>query len=288
MGARPLPIGYPSVRTRTPRYGHGDGRDGRRADTVACVESAESAHDTEPAGAPGPGWEQLAHGVARRRLPHLDVTIGLVVGADGVLLIDTGSTLREGAELRAQAESLTGREVTHVVLTHGHFDHVFGAAAFPGAAVYGERSLGERLRGERDALRADAVRHGTDPAEAARAAEALVLPSHPVRSELTLDLGGRPVLLVHPGAGHTAHDLVVVVPGATASDPTVVFCGDLVEESGDPQAGDDAVPAAWPATLDALLARGGETARYVPGHGAVVDARFLRAQRDALAERFAS
>ncbi|HEY3480802.1 MAG TPA: MBL fold metallo-hydrolase [Streptomyces sp.] len=232
-------------------------------------------------------WEQLAPGVARRRLPYLDVTIGLVVGEVGVLLVDTGSTLREGAELREQVEALTGRPVTHVALTHGHFDHVFGTAAFPGAEVYGEASLGGYLRRERDALRATAVELDTDPAEAAAAADALVLPGHPVEGEYPLDLGGdRRVRLVHPGAGHTGHDLVVVVPGATASDPTVVFCGDLVEESGEPQAGDDAVPERWPATLDALLALGGETGRYVPGHGAVVDARFLRAQRDALAARF--
>ena len=38
-------------------------------------------------------------------------------------------------------------------------------------------------------------------------------------------------MISHPGRGHTDHDLIVVVAG---SDPTVVFCGDLVEESGDP------------------------------------------------------
>ncbi|MFC4035504.1 MBL fold metallo-hydrolase [Streptomyces polygonati] len=248
------------------------------------MESVESA------GEPGAGssvWEHLAPGVARRRLPYLDVTVGLVVGADGVLLVDTGSTLEAGEELRRQVAALTGREVTHVVLTHGHFDHVFGTAAFPGAAVYGEASLDGYLRREREAMRETAVELGTDPLEAARAASALVHPDRPVLGELGLDLGERPVRLVHPGRGHTGHDLVVVVPGATASDPAVVFCGDLVEESGEPQAGEDAVPAAWAATVDALLALGGETARYVPGHGAVVDARFLRAQRDALAERFA-
>ncbi|MBD0735500.1 MBL fold metallo-hydrolase [Streptomyces sp. CBMA29] len=246
-----------------------------------------SAEPAEPAE--GTGWEQLAPGVARRRLPHLDVTIGLVVGDDGVLLVDTGSTLREGAELRAQVEALTGRTVTHVALTHGHFDHVFGTAAFPGAEVYGQTSLTALLRREREALRESAVAFGTDPAEAARAAEALVLPGHQVSGEYALDLGrDRPVLLVHPGPGHTRNDLVVVVPGATPSDPAVVFCGDLVEESGEPQADDDAAPDRWPGTLDALLALGGETARYVPGHGAVVDARFVRAQRDALAARFGS
>lgn len=253
------------------------------------MESAESEKHAGGPDAGAPGWEQLAPGVARRRLPQLDVTIGLVVGGDGVLLVDTGSTLREGAELREQVAALTGRAVTHVVLTHGHFDHVFGAAAFPDARVYGQAGLADYLRRERDALRQGAVELGTDPMEAAEAADCLAPPGHPVTGRHTLDLGGgRRVLLVHPGAGHTGHDLVAVVPGGTASDPAVVFCGDLVEESGEPQADDDAVPARWPATLDALLALGGETARYVPGHGAVVDARFVRAQRDALAARFAS
>ena len=84
-----------------------------------------------------------------------------------------------------------------------------------------------------------------------------------------------------PGRGHTDHDLIVVVPG----DPTVVFCGDLVEESGDPVIGPDSLLAEWPATLDAVLASGGQDARYVPGHGAVVDADFVRRQRDWLASR---
>ncbi|MBK3589180.1 MBL fold metallo-hydrolase, partial [Streptomyces sp. MBT57] len=38
--------------------------------------------------------------------------------------------------------------------------------------------------------------------------------------------------------------------------------------------------------LDRLLELGGEGAVYVPGHGAVVDAAFVRAQRGSLAERF--
>ncbi|WP_308011905.1 MBL fold metallo-hydrolase [Actinacidiphila acidipaludis] len=233
-------------------------------------------------------WEQLAPGVARRRLPFLDVTIGLVVGAEGVLLVDTGSSLREGAELREQVEALTGREVTHVVLTHGHFDHVLGTGEFPGAEVYGEQSLGAYLRREQLRMPIVAAEHGADRLETAEAVRFLVHPDRPVLGELALDLGERPVRLVHLGPGHTGHDLVVLVPGSTASDPAVVFCGDLVEESGEPQAGDDAVTAKWADTLDALLALGGETARYVPGHGAVVDARFVRAQRDALAERFAA
>lgn len=97
--------------------------------------------------------------------------------------------------------------------------------------------------------------------------------------------GGREVVLVNVGPGHSGHDLAVLVPGVPGS-PAIVFCGDLVEESGEPQAGPDAFPARWPAALDRLLALGGEHALYVPGHGAVVDAAFVRSQRDDLAARF--
>ncbi|MFE9026256.1 MBL fold metallo-hydrolase [Streptomyces iakyrus] len=231
------------------------------------------------------GWERVAAGVGRCRLPVWDCTAGLVAGEGAVLLIDAGSSLAEGVKLRAQARSLTGHRVTHLALTHPHFDHVFGAAAFPDAEVFGAVGVDavlSRVR-DREELRADAVRHGLAAPTAQEAAERLTPPGHLVSGEWTLDLGGgRQVLLANVGPGHTAHDLAVLVPG----DPEVVFCGDLVEESGEPQAGPDAVPSHWPAALDRLLALGGEDALYVPGHGAVVDAAFVRAQRDALAARF--
>ncbi|HEY9373477.1 MBL fold metallo-hydrolase [Streptomyces sp.] len=229
------------------------------------------------------GWERLAQGVGRRRLPVWDATVGLVLGERAVLLYDTGSSLREGAEVRAQVQAMTGRKVTHIALSHPHFDHVLGTAAFSGVEVYGAVGLDTLLHGrEREALRMDAVRQGLDAAEAAEAADVLVAPHHVVSGEWTLDLGGRQVLLANVGPGHTGHDLALLVPG----EPEVVFCGDLAEESGEPQAGPDAIPSRWPAALDRLLDLGGESALYVPGHGATVDATFVRAQREELARRF--
>jgi glyoxylase-like metal-dependent hydrolase (beta-lactamase superfamily II) len=229
------------------------------------------------------GWERVAAGVGRRRLPVWDCTAGLVVGAGAALLIDAGSSLGEGAGLRSEAGRLAGHGVTHLALTHPHFDHVFGAAAFAGVAVYGAAGVDAALDGGRETLRADAVANGLDRRRAREAADALVRVRHQVRGRLALDLGGgRRALLAGLGPAHTPHDLVVLVPGT----PDVVFCGDLVEESGEPQAGPDAVPAHWPAALDRLLELGGEDAVYVPGHGAVVDAAFVRAQRDALAARY--
>ncbi|WP_405697954.1 MBL fold metallo-hydrolase [Streptomyces coelicoflavus] len=235
------------------------------------------------------GWERLAEGVRRCRLPGWDCTTGLVLGSDAALMVDAGSSLAEGARLREAVRRLAGRRVTHLALTHPHFDHVFGAAAFTDAEVYGAHgatgagALFAPGGQGREALRADAVAEGLDAGAAREAAEALSPVRHEVRGEHPLDLGGgRQVLLADVGPGHTGHDLAVLVPGS----PDVLFCGDLVEESGEPQAGPDAVPARWPAALDRLLELGGSDALYVPGHGAVVDAAFVRAQRDALAARF--
>jgi glyoxylase-like metal-dependent hydrolase (beta-lactamase superfamily II) len=69
---------------------------------------------------------------------------------------------------------------------------------------------------------------------------------------------------------------VVIVP-----DADVVFAGDLVEEGAPPGFG-DSYPFQWP-TVDRMLASnaGGVV---VPGHGASVDAAFVLAQAEELAE----
>ncbi|MCT2590385.1 MBL fold metallo-hydrolase [Streptomyces sp. N2-109] len=238
------------------------------------------------------GWEDITSGVARRRLPRWDATTGAIAGPDGVLVVDTGATLREGAGIRRAVQARFGRPVTHVALTHGHFDHVLGTAAFAGVRVYGAEGLEVLLAARspgREALRASAVQHGVSLREAAEAADVVVAPRQAVTGELTVSLGGdRQVLLAGLGPAHSEHDLAVLVPGSGPGDPAVVFCGDLVEESGRPQAGPDTHPARWPAALDRLLELGGEDARYVPGHGATVDAAFVRRQRDELALRFRS
>ncbi|MFJ9832461.1 MBL fold metallo-hydrolase [Streptomyces sp. NPDC101169] len=228
-------------------------------------------------------WERLADGVGRCRLPGWDCTAGLVLGAGTALMVDAGSSLAEGARLRERAQRLAGHRVTHLALTHPHFDHVFGASAFAGAEVFAAVGMDAALAHVREELRLDATRNGLPVPEADEAVDALAPPRHLVSGEWTLDLGdGRQALLANVGPGHTAHDLAVLVPG----DPEVVFCGDLVEESGEPQAGPDAVPSRWPDALDRLLSLGGEDALYVPGHGAVVDAAFVRRQREELAARF--
>lgn len=229
-------------------------------------------------------WERLTASVHRCRLPFCDVTVGLVRGRTGAMLVDAGTTLTEAAAIDADAQRLAGHPVSHIVLTHKHFDHVLGASRFSGAQIYCAPAVVEYLTSATDQLRDDAVRHGADAAEIDRAIAAVRRPQHGIH-DASVDLGDRTVMISFLGRGHTASDLVVVAPGAHDGDPVVVFTGDLVEESADPAIDADSDVAAWPATLDRLLAVGGPQAIYVPGHGNVVDAEFIRRQRDWLARR---
>lgn len=226
-------------------------------------------------------WERLSDGVHRCRLPFLDVTVGVVHGRTGTLLVDTGTTLTEADAVKADVEEITGGTVSHIVLTHNHFDHILGSSAFGDAEVYCAPRVAETIGGQAALLWAEAVRYGVDPEEVARTVAALRAPEHVVVAA-EIDLGDRTAAVAHPGRGHTDHDLIVVV---AARGPTVVFCGDLVEESGDPAVDEESDPAAWPATLGRLLEIGGSGARFVPGHGAVVDAAFVDRQRRWLLDR---
>lgn len=137
-------------------------------------------------------------------------------------------------------------------------------------------------------LRADALSHGADADEIDQAIAALRPPRHGI-ADLVVDLGGREVRVRHLGRGHTASDLVVAAPAVGEhGSRAVIFTGDLVEESADPAIDADSDVSAWPQTLDRLLATVGEAAIYVPGHGGVVGAPFIRRQRDWLRRRAAT
>lgn len=208
---------------------------------------------------------EVADGVWIRRHAELDLTLGLIVGDTGCLVVDTGID-----EAFGQAWANAIREITDlpwtVVLTHGHFDHAFGTAAFGGCFA---------AEGCREALVETAHQQAAEwSAQFPGVATApLVLP---LPAPFSVDLGGREVLLSHPGPGHTGHDLVVQVP-----DVKVVFAGDLVEQGAPPQFG-DSYPVAWPMALEKILDAG--PGMIVPGHGDPVTPDFVERQRTEITE----
>ena len=215
------------------------------------------------------GWRELAPGVFVCVAQPEAVNLGLVVGAERALVVDTGSTPAQGRQLRVAVRSVTELPLAAAVITHGHYDHAFGLAAFADLTTIAHESVTARLQSPEAAR--EATRLGLDPAE-------LALPNRELVVAAALDLGGRRVELAHLGAGHTAGDLVVVV-----GDADLLFVGDLLESAGPPSFGDDCYPDEWGTTLDGVIGLMTATTRAVPGHGEPVDRLFAFAQRGEVA-----
>jgi glyoxylase-like metal-dependent hydrolase (beta-lactamase superfamily II) len=219
-------------------------------------------------------WSEHGDGVFSRRYRSLDLNIGAVVCADGVLIIDTRATPSQARRLHDDLREITRLPVRWVANTHHHWDHTFGNAEFSGASVWGHERCahalvhhGETMR-ERVKARAPQLAHEFDAVD-------IVPPQHTFATEVTVTFGGRTIEMRHLGRGHTDNDIVIVLP-----DTGVVFAGDLVEEGAPPAFG-DAYPLEWPAANRALLGLAGGV--VVPGHGAAVDAAFVASQGAELA-----
>lgn len=222
-------------------------------------------------------WIEVADRVLVRRYAELDLSVGLVIGDQQALVIDTRGDHAQGAELSNAVRQVTDLHC-HVAITHAHFDHCFGTSAFLPAPVWAHRRCVECLTRTAAAQRDEWVAHyrSAGKVDTARALAATdpVLPDHLMEEQVELDLGNRSATLLHLGRGHTDHDMVVAVP-----DAGVVFAGDLVEQGAPPDFG-DAHPAEWPSTVDSLLRL--NAGLVVPGHGEPVDRDFVRTQRDEL------
>ncbi len=214
-------------------------------------------------------FDQLADGVFRRRYESLDTNVGVVVGDEGVLVVDTRASHVEADEVADELRALTPLPLRWVVNTHWHWDHTFGNARFPEAEIWGHELCRVTMLERGDSMKADARAWLPDRSD--EVDEVVVTPPDSVFVDVeTIDLGSRAVTLAYHGLAHTDADITISVDGAG-----VVFVGDLLEE-GSPPLFDDGYPLDWPGTLTSVLA-GGESV-FVPGHGDVIDREAARGQ----------
>ena len=192
------------------------------------------------------------------RYPQWDVSVGLVLGSERALVVDTRGSEVQGRQVVEDVARLAlPVPVTVVVNTHVHYDHTFGNRAFDSATIHAHERVGQTFDADAERLK-DRFRADPEPGPGASySAEDVrdLLETVPRGPDVTfattasVDLGDRVVHLAHAGRGHTDGDIRIWVP-----DAGVVFLGDLIEESADPSLGSDSWPLDWAATLDRHLA----------------------------------
>ena len=184
----------------------------------------------------------------------------VIVGDQGVILVDSGGTAEVGRHLAVAVRRITDKPVTHVVNTHHHGDHYLGNAAFAGATFISSetcRSLVLETGAEWLKIMEQAVGR---PLAGTRPIPAEVTYAEGTRTETSIH-GVRLVFWVPRGA-HTAGDLLVYLP-----DDKVLIAGDVLVNRVVPTLQDGFVKN-WIRTLEEIQALG--ALHFVPGHGDVM------------------
>lgn len=220
-----------------------------------------------------PFADELARGVYRLRLSPAAVNVIVIVDDGDALVVDTGTTADNARAITSVLDAL-GATLTGIVITHPHWDHVFGLAHLPAVPSYAHPLAIEDLATTGVIQRDHLVAWLGDAAPAELTTLEPRVPTHPVSAPTEVRMGGLRITLDPIGHAHAAGDLIVHVP-----ERELTIVGDLIESDGPPQI-DDANIASW---LDALdhIERVAE-ATLVPGHGDPVGHEVIEQHRRLL------
>ena len=191
-----------------------------------------------------------------------DPNSGVIVGPDGVVVIDAQATPAMAADVQARIAEVTPLAVKQIVLSHYHAVRVLGASGYPAHSIICSEATRDMIveRGQQDMDseigRFPRLFRGRE------SIPGLTWPTQTFRERMSLWQGTREAQIIHVGRAHTAGDTIVWMP-----DDKVLFAGDIVEFGATPYCGDCHF-ADWPGTIQKLRDLGAE--KMVPGRGAAL------------------
>ena len=197
-------------------------------------------------------------------------TISVLVGPDGVLLVDSQfAPLTD--RLVAAIRAITDKPIRFLVDTHVHPDHTGGNENFArlGATIFAREELRDRL--EHPVPAAD----GTP----GKPAPPLALPVVTYDAPIAIHIDGEAVVLSPVPRAHTDGDTVISFP---AHD--ILAVGDIFRSVGYPYVdlSNGGSLAGMLEGLAEIVDRAGPATRIIPGHGPIVDRNAVLAQRDLI------
>jgi len=199
--------------------------------------------------------------------------VGIIVGTNATLVVDTGLGPRNGETVLRATNSVSGNAEIYVVSTHFHPEHALGESAFPATA--------KLIRAQ--AQQKDIDEFGLALAKTFASRSPLVaelLKDAQFRKadvffdrEYTLDLGGVRVRMLSLGPTHTRGDTIIWVEG-----DRILFAGDVVmNRTFVAFASPYSSVKAWLSDFDQLEPL--NPLKVVPSHGPVGPAALIAEQR---------
>lgn len=190
----------------------------------------------------------------------LSANVAFVVGPHGVVVVDSGSSHRDGLDILAAIRGITQRPIRLAILTHPGQQAIFGAGAFQAQGI---PVLMHARAAALVARRCDACLRNLKAllGEEAMAGTRVVEPDRLIDGEVPIDVIGRRLRVIAPGWSSA--------PGALAvldERSATLFAGSIVSVRSVPDMR-DADAGGWREALAALAAT--RCRRLVPAHGAV-------------------
>jgi uncharacterized sulfatase len=201
------------------------------------------------------------------------VNTAFIVAPQGVIVIDSGPSLRYGQQMRRAISAVSDKPVVLVINTHHHPDHFLGNQAYADVPIAALAETRNGIAADGNAFAENLFRMSGDWM---KGTEALV--PNKVLAAGRIEVAGRNLRIVALD-GHTGADLVVVDEASG-----VIFAGDLAFNGRAPTTPHADVPH-WLAALDQLESLTGAPGFKVllPGHGAqATDAGPIRLTRSWL------
>ncbi|MFZ5797621.1 MAG: MBL fold metallo-hydrolase [Desulfobulbus sp.] len=248
---------------------------------LAPLALAGPATAADSGSIPGPGLTRIAENVyayvdIRNSTPQnsFGANAGIVIGRDGILVVDTLVSAREAKRFIADIRAVSDKPIRYVVNTHYHLDHSFGNGEFAklGALIIAHANDRKTMLQNGAAALQGAKDFGLS--EADLAGTELAWPVIAFTDRLEIDLGEQMVELIYPGPSHTDGSLLVFLP-----DQKLLFAGDALFTGYHPFLAEGNL-AAWVKALDAIAALDAQT--IVPGHGPLAAGKDLAEMQEYL------
>jgi len=187
------------------------------------------------------------------------VNTGFIVAPGGMIVIDSGPSLRYGQQMRQAMTVVGGKQLALVINTHHHPDHFLGNQAFAGTTIAALPATTQGIASEGNAFAENLFRLTGDWMKGTE----VVVPSRNLIAGQT-EIAGRRLRLIALD-GHTGADLAIYDEASG-----VLFAGDLVFNGRAPTT-PHADITHWLVALDRLeaITRESGFSALVPGHGAI-------------------